>query len=545
MLDRLTQLSLQNRLVVVVAAAVLLAVGVYTALNMPIDVFPDLTAPTVSILTEAHGLAPEEVEMLVTFPIETAVNGASGVRRVRSVSIQGLSTVWVEFEWGTNIYLARQIVGEKLQTVQAQLPVDVDRPLMAPITSIMGEIMLVGVTSDSLSPMELRSIADFTLRKRLLSVAGVSQILVYGGEVKQYQILIDPDKLQAYGITLQQVLHAAEASNINASGGFFVDSGQEYLIRGLGRVSFLEDLEQTVIITREGFPILIRDIADVVIGGGVKLGEGSVDKESAVILVISKQPKVNTLSLTRNIDDAIEEVRAMLPETVTLRTDIFRQADFIEVAVQNVLNALQWGAILIIVVLLLFLANIRTTFISGLAIPLSLIFPVLLLKISGLSINTMTLGGMAIAIGILVDDGIIFVENVFRRLKENALKPELEQSPFLEVVHRAAREIHRPIVMATMIVVVVFIPFFALSGVEGRLLKPLGFSYIAAIFSSLILAITVTPACRPSRFGHRPETPCIPARNGPGDRKCSALRVSGRHADRGKRYPSSHPDLPL
>lgn len=494
MLNRLTEWSLENRIVVVVAIAVLLAAGTYIATHMPIDVFPDLTAPTVTVLTEAHGLAPEEIETLVTFPIETAVNGASGVRRVRSVSIQGLSTVWVEFEWGTNIYRARQIVNEKLQTVEAQLPEGVDQPLMSPITSIMGEIMLVGLTSETIPPMELRAIADFSIRRRLLSVTGISQVLTYGGEVKQYQIHIDPDRLRAYDITLEQVLEAAKASNINASGGFYVDSGQEYLIRGLGRVTKLVDLEQSVVATKNGVPVLISDVAQVELGAATKLGEGSVNMKPAVILVISKQPNVNTLELTHNIDKAMEEISVTLPEGVVVHTDIFRQSDFIQTAVTNVLGALRWGAILIVIVLLLFLANFRTTFISALAIPTSLLFAVLLLKIFGLSINTMTLGGMAIAIGVLVDDGIVFVENVYRRLKQNALAPSEMRRPAREVVHKAAREIHKPMVMATMIVVAVFVPFFALSGVEGRMLKPLGFAYIAAIVASLLLAMTMIPA---------------------------------------------------
>jgi CzcA family heavy metal efflux pump len=494
MLNRVVEYSLKNRLVIIVAMVVLLIVGTYIAINMPIDVFPDLTAPTVTILTEAHGLAPEEVETLVTFPIETALNGASGVRRIRSVSIHGLSTIWVEFDWGTNIYLARQIVSEKLQTVQGQLPEDVDRPAMAPITSIMGEIMLVGITSDTISPMDLRTIADFNLRRRLLSVTGVSQILVYGGEVKQYQILIDPDKLRAYDITLQQVHHAAEGSNINASGGFFVESGQEYLIKGLGRIRNLNELEKTVIATRNQIPIKIGDVAQVIQGPAIKLGAASVNMKPAVMLVLSKQPKVNTLTLSKEIDEAIDEVRRTLPEGVTLSTNIFRQSDFIQIAVKNVIKALFWGAILILIILFLFLMNFRMTFISAMAIPLSLIIAVLILKLLNFSINTMTLGGMAIAIGVLVDDGIIFVENVYRRLKENALKPVRDQRSSVEVICRAAREIHKPIITATMIVIAVFVPFFLLSGIEGRLLKPLGFAYILSIFSSLVVAVTVTPA---------------------------------------------------
>ncbi|MCH8010348.1 MAG: efflux RND transporter permease subunit [Candidatus Marinimicrobia bacterium] len=494
MLGKLMQFSLSNRLIVLIGALGLFFVGVYTAVKMPVDVFPDLTAPTVTIMTEAHGMAPEEVEMLVTFPIETVVNGASGVRRVRSNSIQGLSVVWVEFEWGTDIYIARQIVNEKLQSIRNIIPEDVDQPILAPITSIMGEIMLVGLTSDTTSAMDLRTLADFTLRRRLQSIPGTAQVLVYGGETKQYQVQINPYLLQKYDLSMRQILEAVSESNINATGGVFIDSGQEYLIRGIGRIRTLDDLEYTVVATHNGVSILIRDVAKVTIAPATRLGTASFNKQDGVMLVISKQPDANTLKLTRNIEAVLEEIRPSLPKDITLHTDIFKQSDFIEVAIENVISSLRIGAVLVVFVLFVFLVNIRTTVISVMAIPLSLIVSILVLKILNLSINTMTLGGMAIAIGVLVDDGIIYVENVYRRIRENAAKSETERRPFYDVVADASSEIRAPIAMATPIVIVVFVPFFFLSGIEGRMLIPLGLAYVVSIFASLMVAVTVTPA---------------------------------------------------
>ena len=494
MLGKLMQFSLNNRLIVLIGALSLFFVGVYTAVKLPVDVFPDLTAPTVTIMTEAHGMAPEEVEMLVTFPIETVVNGASGVRRVRSNSIQGLSVVWVEFKWGTDIYIARQIVNEKLQSIRNIIPEDVDQPILAPITSIMGEIMLVGLTSDSTSAMDLRTLADFRMRRRLQSIPGTAQVLVYGGETKQYQIQINPYLLQKYDLSMQQILEAVSESNINATGGVFIDSGLEYLIRGIGRIRTLDDLEYTVVATHNGVSILIRDVAKVVIAPATRLGTASFNKQNGVMLVISKQPDANTLKLTRNIEAVLEEIRPSLPKDVILHTDIFKQSDFIEVAIENVISSLRTGAILVVVVLFVFLMNIRTTVISVVAIPLSLIVSILVLKILNLSINTMTLGGMAIAIGVLVDDGIIYVENVYRRIRENIVKPISKRRPFYDVVADASSEIRAPIAMATPIVIVVFIPFFFLSGIEGRMLIPLGLAYVVSIFASLMVAVTVTPA---------------------------------------------------
>lgn len=501
MLDKLIQLSLKNKLIVLITTGLLFIVGVMVALRLPVDVFPDLTAPTVTILTEAHGMAPEEVEALVTFPIETAVNGATGVRRVRSSSAAGISIVWVEFEWDTDIFIARQIVNEKLQVAQASLPPDIDRPVLAPVTSIMGEIMLISVTLDStsmsegqpLTAMNLRSIADWNIRRRLLSLPGVSQVVPIGGEVRQYQVLVSPEKLAAYDIALNTVLQAAEASNRNSSGGTYMDAGQEYLIRGIGRVYGVEDIANSVVAIRGGVPVLIRDVAEVKIGPAVKVGDGSANGRSAVIITVQKQPNANTLELTGRIEATLAEIRSILPPGVAVDTGIFRQADFISVAINNVVSALRDGAILVVIILFLFLANFRVTFISVLAIPLSLVVTILVFKLFNITINTMTLGGMAIAIGALVDDAIIFVENVFRRLKENRQLAQTAQRPALDVIYSAAKEIRSPIVNATLIIIIVFFPIFFLSGVEGRLLRPMGYAYITSIFASLLVALTITP----------------------------------------------------
>jgi len=502
MFDKLIKLSLENRLIVLAAALLLLIAGVLIAIRLPVDVFPDLTAPTVTVITEAHGMAAEEVETLVTFPIETAVNGATGVRRVRSSSAAGIAIVWVEFDWGTDIFIARQIVNEKLQIAAASLPAGIDRPILAPISSIMGEIMLIGVSLDSIATsnghalhaMNLRSIADWTIRRRLLSVPGVSQVVPIGGEVKQYQILVSPEKLTAYDISLNEVLHAAEQSNTNSSGGAYMDAGQEYLIRGIGRVQNLEDIATSVIAMRGNLPVLIRDVAEVKIGPAIKFGDGAANAKPAAIIMMQKQPNANTLELTTRIENTIAEIQKTLPPGIAINTKIFRQADFIRVAIDNVIEALSDGAILVMVVLFFFLGNVRTTFISILAIPLSLVVTIFVFQIFGVTINTMTLGGLAIAVGALVDDAIIDVENVFRRLKENQHRPPAERRPTLEVVFSASSEIRSPMVMATLIIIIVFVPLFFLSGVEGRLLRPLGFAYITSIFASLLVAVTVTPA---------------------------------------------------
>lgn len=494
MLDQLMQKSLKKRAIVIFAALFVTIIGIKVAIDLPVDVFPDLTAPTVTIMTESHGMAPEEVEMLVTFPIETAINGASGIRRVRSNSIQGLSTIWAEFDWGTDIFKARQIVNEKLQTISGSLPPDIDAPVLAPITSLMGEIMLVGLTSEKTSEMELRTIADFSLRRRLLAVTGVAQVLVYGGEVKQYQVIVDPFKLRKFKITLEQVFTAVADSNINAAGGISNHSGQEYLIRGIGRIHSITELENSVVTVRENIPILLKHVADIRISAAIKIGKASFEGKNGVLLVISKQPDTNTVELTEELDKVIAEHKRSLPADVKILTDIFKQSDFIEIAVDNLFKALLEGAVLVVIVLLIFLGNFRTTFISAIAIPLSLIISVLTLKLMNLSINTMTLGGMAIAIGVLVDDAIIYIENVYRRLRLNAVKPLSEQQPFNTVISEASTEIRTPIAMATFIVILVFLPLFFLSGVEGRMLKPLGLAYAISILASLLVAITITPA---------------------------------------------------
>ncbi|GAB4328298.1 MAG: efflux RND transporter permease subunit [Calditrichia bacterium] len=494
MLDKLMKSSLENRLIVLGAAIILFIFGAFVATNLPIDVFPDLTAPTVTIMTEAHGMAPEEVETMVTFPIETAVNGATGVRRVRSTSIQGFSTVLVEFDWGTDIYRARQIVNEKLQTVANQLPEGVDSPTLAPVTSIMGEIMMVGLTSDQYSLMDLRSLADFEIRRRLLAIPGVANVKVYGGLVKQYQVRIYPERLRKYNLSIQDVLTATEGSNLNASGGYYVQSGQEYIIRGIGRIFNLEELKNTVVAIRDNIPVLLQDVGEITIGPKTPLGTASINQNPAVLIVVSKQPDANTLELTSRLEAAFANVAKSLPVDVKLHDEIFKQSDFIRLAINNVLEALVIGAVLAILILLLFLGNLRITFISVLAIPFSLIAAILFLKLLNLSINTMTLGGMAIAIGILVDDAIIYVENVYRRLRENNRKPENEKKGFFEVILAASREIRVPITMATFIIIVVFLPLFFLSGIEGRMLRPLGISYGISVFASLLVAVTITPA---------------------------------------------------
>ena len=500
MFDKLLKISLGNRLIVLLGALVFLVVGVFVAQRLPVDVFPDLTAPTVTVLTEAHGLAAEEVETLVTFPIEASVNGATGVRRVRSSSSAGISIVWIEFDWGTDIFVARQIVNEKLQIAGASLPEGVDQPILAPISSIMGEIMLIAITADStvagssVSNMDLRSVADWTIRRRLLSVPGVSQVVPIGGDVKQYQILVSPEKLAAYDISLNEVFHAAQKSNISFSGGAYMDAGQEYLIRGTGRVHTVEDIAGSIVAVRGDVPVLIQDVAEVKVGAAIKFGDGSANAKSAVIIMVQKQPHANTLALTERIEETIADIRKTMPQGIEINTAIFRQADFIRVAIKNVVDALRDGALLVVVVLFFFLGNFRTTLISALAIPLSLIAAVFVFRAFDITINTMTLGGLAIAIGALVDDAIIYVENVFRRLKENNQKPSHQQRVSEDVIYDASKEILSPMINATLIIIIVFIPLFFLSGVEGRLLQPMGYAYITSIFASLLVAVVVTPA---------------------------------------------------
>jgi CzcA family heavy metal efflux pump len=492
-MDHIIRWSIGNRLFVVIAAIALTIYGALTTLRMPVDVFPDLTAPSVTVVTEAHGLAPQEVETLVTLPIETAVNGATDVRRVRSASAIGISIVWVEFDWGTDKYIARQIVNEKLQLVSAQLPPEVT-PTLAPISSIMGEILFVALRSDKHTPMEVREVADWTIRRRLLALPGVAQVVPIGGEVRQYQVRVDPARLGAFDVTLEQVAESLRESNQNSTGGFYVRGGQEALIRGVGRIGGAADIEQIVVAVHDDVPILVGQIADVEIGAAIKRGEGSSDAKPAVVLGIQKQPGANTLDLTERIDKELDAIQATLPAGMLIERNKVRQAEFIETAVNNVSVALRDGAILVAIILFLFLFNVRATLISLASLPLSLLVAIIAMNALGITVNTMTLGGLTIAIGALVDDAIIDVENVVRRLRQNRALPVAEQRPATEVIYEASREVRGSIVFATLIVMVVFLPLFFLSGVEGRLLRPLGFAYLVAIFASLVVALTLTPA---------------------------------------------------
>lgn len=493
MLNRIINYSLKNRMLIIFMAFLLLAGGLYTVREMEIDVFPNLTAPTVVVLTDAHGMAAEEVEMLVTFPIESSLNGATDVRRVRSSSSYGFSIVWVEFEWNTDIYRARQIVSEKLPTITATLPKDIQSPILAPQTSIMGEIMLISLTSDSLSLSELRTTADKQVKQRLLSVTGVSQVVVIGGLPKQFQILADPYKMKYHNVTLNELSAIAENTNSNASGGFINQYGQEYIVRATGRSNDPEKIGNSLIRVSEGKPIKIADVADVKVGHPDRIGDGHLDGKPAVILTVLKQPDINTLALTEEIDKALADLEASLPEGTVVNSAIFRQSDFINIAVRNVFRVLIEGGIYVSIILFLFLLNVRTTIISLVAIPLSLLLSIITLKIMGLSINTMSLGGMAIAIGALVDDAIIDVENVLKRLKQNHRKPEGEREGTLQVIYKASIEIRSSIVQATLIIIVAFVPLFFLTGMEGRMLKPLGITFIVSLVASLFVALTLTP----------------------------------------------------
>jgi len=498
MLNKIIQWSLDNRLLVIVGAVALLIYGGLVAFRSPVDVFPDLTAPTVTILTESHGLAPEEVESLVTLPIESAMNGTAGVFRVRSNSAIGISIVFVEFNFDTDIYRARQLVNEKLQ--QVRLPSGVSPPVLGPISSTMGEIMLISMTSQKTSPMELRSLADWVVRPRLLGVGGVSQVSVIGGDRKQYQVLVDPARLADYGLTLNQVTKAVGNSNVNASGGFLERPNEEFLIRVRGRAHSPEDLGNAIVAVRDGAPILLKNVAAVQAGATLKRGDGSFNMKPAVVATIQKQPNANTLEVTEKIETTLANLKATLPPDVTINTKAFQQADFIKRAIGNVQEAMIEGGVLVIVILFLFLWNFRTTFISLTAIPLSLLAAILVMSYFGITVNTMTLGGLAIAIGALVDDAIIDVENVFRRLKQNAQRATPE--PVARVVYKASSEIRGSILFATLIIVLVFLPLFSLAGFEGRMFAPLAFAYIISIMVSLVVALTVTPALCYYLLGH-------------------------------------------
>lgn len=493
MMTSLIRWSLENRAATLALAALLLAAGGATALSMPVDVFPDLTAPTVTVLTEAHGMAPTEVESQITFPIEAAMNGAPGVRRVRSSTAVGLSVVWIEFDWGVDIAQARQVVAEKVSLVGAGLPPEVERPILTPTSSVMGEILFLAVTSARHDPLDLRTQVDTVIRRRLLSVPGVSQVTALGGEEKQVQVVLSPTKLRDYGVSMHDVGQALSASNENLSAGFVNQAGSEYLVTGLGRFRSAADIAETVVVVREGFPIRVAELGAVRDGGAPKRGEGSANAKPAVILAVQKQPGANTLQVTRAVDLALDELARKLPEGMKIDGRIFRQADFIEVAVRNVLHALRDGAVLVIVIVLVFLANIRATLITLTAMPLSLLAAILTLRAFDATINTMTLGGMAIAIGALVDDAVIDVENVFRRLRENGERPEGSRRPALEVVFAASVEIRSSIFYATFVILLVFTPLYFLTGVEGRLLRPLGIAYSVSLAASLVVAVTVTP----------------------------------------------------
>ncbi len=493
MLNKIIRFSLNNRVLIIAASILLLLTGTYTASRMEVDVFPDLTAPTVVVLTEAHGMAPEEVERLVTFPVETGVNGAGNVRRVRSSSSAGISIVWVEFEWGTEIYRARQIVNEKISIVSNQLPIGVSAPVLAPQSSIMGEIMLISVTGTATSKMDTRTIADWQIRPLLLSTGGVSQVVVIGGEYKQFQILASPQKMKYYNVSLNELLKAANEANKNAAGGFMNEYSNEYIVRGIGRTSDLKELGRSLIKTVNGAPVKIEDVAEIKIGSAIKIGDGSLKGNPAVILTVMKQPGTNTLELTDKIDTALADLKKTLPADLEINTKIFRQADFINASIGNIQKTLIEGSLFVIIILFLFLMNWRPTFISLIAIPVSLITAILTLKWLGFTINTMSLGGMAIAIGALVDDAIIDVENVFKRLKQNFAKPSTERRNKMDVIFDASVEIRTSIINATFIIIVAFIPLFFLSGMEGRLLAPLGIAFIVSLFASLVVSITITP----------------------------------------------------
>lgn len=500
-------------MVVLVASLLLMIVGTYTATNMEVDVFPDLNAPTVVIMTEAKGMAPEEVERLVSFPVETAVNGATDVRRVRSSSTTGFSIVWVEFNWGTDIYRARQIVSEKLAVVKDALPSNVGNPTLGPQSSILGELMIIGLTADTTSLQDLRTLADWTIRPRLLSTGGVAQVTVLGGDIKEYQILLNPEKMKHYGIGLDEVIKAVKEMNQNASGGVLYEYGNEYIIRGLLSTNNIAALGATVVKSMDDVPVLLENIAQVKIGNKApKLGIASEKGKAAVLITVTKQPATSTIELTNKLDQSLAELKTTFPSDVKLSTDIFRQARFIDNSIGNVQKSLYEGGIFVVIVLFIFLMNVRTTIISLITIPLSLVASILALKLMGLTINTMSLGGMAIAIGSLVDDAIVDVENVFKRLRENRQKPRDEQKTVMTVVFEASKEVRMPILNSTLIIIASFVPLFFLSGMEGRMLAPLGIAFIVALIASTVVALTLTPVLcsyllgKPKKNNDKPES---------------------------------------
>lgn len=493
MINNIIKFSLNNKYLIILLSVALVVFGVRTALNMDIDVFPDLTAPTVVVMTDAHGMASEEVERLVTFPIETSVNGATGVRRVRSASSQGYSFVWVEFDWVTDIFKARQIVSEKLITVSSQMPLGVGQPVLAPQSSVMGEIFFIGLQADSTSLMDLRTIAEWNIKPLLLATGGVSQVTIIGGDYRQYQVLANQAKMNRYRVSMEELADVCRGISRNSTGGVVRQYGNEYVVRGIARTSDLEALSNTYVKSLAGKPVRLNDVAEVKIGSAVKMGYASGNAKPAVIISVSKQPNTNTLNVTERIEENLTALKKTLPPDVRLDTKIFRQADFIETSVHNVQDALLEGAVFVVIILFVFLGSFRTTIISLLAIPLSLLGAIVVMKFLGQNINTMSLGGMAIAIGALVDDAIIDVENVYKRLRQNRLLPENQRQNSFTVVFEASKEIRASILNATMIIIVAFIPLFFLSGMEGRMLKPLGISFIVSLFVSLIVAMTLTP----------------------------------------------------
>lgn len=494
MIKSVIRWSLGNRLLVLAAACALLIGGSWMASRTPVDVFPDLTAPVVTVVAEAHGMPPEDVERLVTFPIETTMNGASNVRRVRSNTGVGIAVISVEFDWGTDIYRARQIVSEKLQMARSALPPDLPAPVLAPVSSIMGEIMFIALISDNHDEMALKTEADWTVRRRLLAVPGVAEVIPIGGETRQYQVVASPERLSAYGISLNQLRAAVGESNANAAAGFVTENHQEYLIQGLGRVQTIEDIGEAVVASREGVPVLVRDVAQVVVGPAPRRGTAAYKSDAAVVLGIQKQPGVNTLALTELLDEVIADLQQSLPAGMSIETNAFRQANFIDNAIDNLMVALRDGAVLVVAIMFVFLVSARATGIALMAIPLSVLVAVLTIRWLGGTLNTMTLGGIAIAMGALVDDAIIVVENIVRRLRENVQLPDNERQTALAVVLKATHEIQGSIVFATLIIMLVFLPLFFLSGVEGRLLQPLGLAYVISLAASLLVALTVTPA---------------------------------------------------
>lgn len=494
MLDKIIRFSLQNRLFVLMAAVLLMVGGLYTTKHMDVDVFPDLNAPTVVVMTEATGMAPEEVERLVTFPVETAVNGATDVRRVRSSSTTGFSVVWVEFDWGTDIYRDRQIVSEKLAEVSESLPPTCGKPTLGPQSSILGEVFIIGLTSDETSMQDLRTIADWTIRPRLLSLGGVAQVTVLGGDIKEYQILLSPEKMRHYGINLQEVMAAAGDMNRNSAGGVLYEYGNEYIIRGVLSTDNVDAFGRTVVKMDGDAPITLGDIAEIKAGAkSPKLGTASHRGKPAVLMTVTKQPNSSTIDLTAKLDHAVEDLKTQVPSDINIATDIFRQQKFIDSSIDNIKKSLYEGALFVIIVLFFFLMNVRTTLISLVTIPLSLLVSILTLKFMGLTINTMSIGGMAIAIGSLVDDAIVDVENVFKHLRQNRKLPESERQSIIQVVFNASREVRLPILNSTFIIVVSFIPLFFLTGMEGRMLRPLGIAFITALFASTLVALTLTP----------------------------------------------------